>query len=64
MISSLRREHVKRDTFQFIVKRLEDALRRMQKPIFDVDLEVMVRSVQFFHNTGRFAGGRESISEK
>ena len=53
MISSLRREHLKRDTFQFIVKRyrvLEDALRRMQKPTFDVDLEVMVRSIQFFHN--------------
>lgn len=30
---------------------LEDALRQMQKPTFDVDLEVMVRSIQFFHNT-------------
>ena len=49
MISSLRREHLKRGTFQLIVKRdrvLEDVLRST----FNVDLEVMVRSIQFFHN--------------
>ena len=46
--TSLRREHLKRDTFLFIVKRdhvLHDALRRMQKPTFSVDLEMMVGSV-------------------
>ena len=51
MITGLRREHLKRDTFLFIVKRdhvLQDALRRMQKPTFRVDLEMMVGSVLLY----------------
>ena len=47
MITSPRREHLKRDIFPVIMKIdhvLHDALRRMQKPTFSVNLEMMVGS--------------------
>ena len=43
----LRKQHLKRETFLFIVRRdhvLEDSLKRMKKPTFGVDLELMVRN--------------------